>query len=75
MKVYSDVFRFYDLPVLERGLGKWLAHHYSAKKQRKQIEHIRNPEPNQWKKRFTPAVLDYFMERHGELIDRYGYEH
>ena len=42
--------------------------------QRRQIEHIRNPEPHQWKKRFTPRVMDYFMERYGDLITRYGYE-
>lgn len=74
MKVYSDVFRFYELPVLERGLGKWLAHHYSAKKQRKQITHIRNPEPNQWKKRFTPRVTEYFNERYADLVDLLGYD-
>lgn len=71
---FARIFEFYRLPLLDRAIGRWLASRYSAKKQRRRMEHIRNPEPAQWKKRFTPRVTERFMDRYGELVERFGYE-
>jgi hypothetical protein len=74
VETFSRIFEFYGLPFHERALGRFLAWKYAAKRQSRRTAHIRNPEPAQWKKKFTPEVTRVFRERHGELIERYGYE-
>jgi hypothetical protein len=74
VSTFARIFRFYELPAWERAAGRLLAWRYSAKRQRRQMVHIRNPEPQQWRKRFTPRVTQYFRERHEGLVERLGYE-
>lgn len=69
---FVRMLRFLELSMDERLLGRVLAWRYAAGQQ-KGATHIRNPEPAQWKKRFTPRVSAYFAERHGDLIQRLGY--
>jgi len=73
-ETFLRIFRHYELPLSEKLLGRALAWKYSARQQSRQIEHIRNPEPNQWKKRFTPRVTEVFRERYGDLLPKLGYE-
>jgi hypothetical protein len=72
--VFDDIFRFYGVSRLERMLGAILARHYSAEKQAGAMKHIRNPEPGQWRRHFTPRVSTYFEQRHRKLLEHYGYE-
>lgn len=73
VETFAAVFEHYRLPLLHRLAGRWLAHKFSAKKQRA-MGHIRNPEPNQWRKSFTPRVEAYFNERYQPALERYGYD-
>ena len=72
--VFADIFSFYGLSWPERKLGVMLARRFSAKRQIGSLEHIRNPKPRQWKETFTPKVNNYFEQRYGGLLERYGYE-
>ena len=74
VETFADILSFYELSALDRALGRRLADKFSAKSQGKQMWHIRNPEPNQWKKRFTPRVTAFFEERHPGLIEKLGYD-
>jgi len=73
-EVYRKLFEFYELPLIDRMLGTFLGGKYSAKGGSKQKFHIRNPEPNQWKKHFTPRVSQYFHERYGAILTKLGYD-
>ena len=71
--IYGQVFEFYELPWMERIIANYLVGKYAAKGGKKKY-HIRNPEPNQWKKCFTPRVSDYFHERYSGVLDKLGYD-
>jgi hypothetical protein len=63
------------VPWPERKLGCLLAGRYSAKRQRGRVDHIRDPQPSQWKRVFTPRANAYFNELYGPLLGRLGYGH
>lgn len=74
--VFRELFKFYEIPILERTVGRYLADRYSVKGQQKtgqQIQHIRNPKSNQWREVFNPKVNAYFNERYEPLLKRLGY--
>ncbi len=71
--VFAEMFSFYELSETEISDAITIADRLSAKQQIKKIKHIRNPNAGQWKDHFTPKVIDYFEQQHGELIDLYGY--
>lgn len=73
-KVFLEILSHYGESSLNRDMGMLLADLYSAKKQRNQSKHIRNPEPVQWKKHFSPAVKEYFELQYGDILKLYGYE-
>lgn len=73
VRVFEEVFDFYEVPFVEKRIGIYLADRYSAKKQKGKIKHIRNPEAEQWKKHFTPAVTDRFNQLFPGLLDKLGY--
>lgn len=73
-QVFSKLLKFYEVPWLERFFGARIAVNYSAGRQKKGMRHIRNPEPQQWKKYFTPKVEAYFMDAHGALLKQLGYQ-
>ena len=70
---FNQIFSHYELPTFDRKIGSLLAEHFSAKKQSDKIAHIRNPQPNQWRKYFTPKVSNYFNQRYSHLLEMYGY--
>lgn len=72
--VYKKIFEFYELPFIDRTVGTFLSGKYSAKNSSKKKLHIRNPEPNQWKKHFTPKVSEYFHERYSGILSKLGYD-
>jgi len=73
-EVYRKIFEFYELPILDRIIGPFLGEKFSAKGGKKQKFHIRNPEPNQWKKHFTPRVSEYFHEQYSGILTKLGYD-
>jgi hypothetical protein len=74
VETFADILSFYELPALDRAVGRWLAGRYSAKNKGKELAHVRNPEPNQWKRKFTPRVTAFFEERHPGLVEKLGYD-
>jgi len=72
--VFSDIFRFYQLPIIDRILGVGLAKRYSVKNLKKDNKHVRNAQPGQWKEHFTPKVKAYFDDHYGDLVELLGYQ-
>ena len=71
--VFADILSFYGLSWPERKLGVMLAKRFSAQGRGSMKKHIRNPKAGQWQEHFTPKVSNYFEQRYGELLERYGY--
>lgn len=74
VETFAAVFDHYELPWPHKLIGRWLAYRFSAKNQRGKMRHIRNPEPNQWRKSFTTRVEGFFNERHRPTLERYRYD-
>ena len=72
-EVYREIFSFYELSWPVRKLGITLAERFSAQARTNATKHIRNPEPAQWKKHFSPKVSEYFASRYDALLKQYGY--
>jgi hypothetical protein len=73
VEVFRRLFDFYKLPLVEYRLGLYLARKYSMAEAGGKSVHVRNPEPNQWKKHFTPRVSDYFHSRYADVVAKLGY--
>jgi Sulfotransferase domain len=71
--IFRKLFAFYGFNTLERTLGMYFARRYCARRRAGAVQHIRSPEPGQWRKHFTPRVVDYFNQRHGDLLRKLGY--
>ncbi len=74
--MFRKLLNFYQVSILESRVGTYLAHKYSAQRQKKsgrQTRHIRDVNSNQWRKFFTPKVNEYFNDRHRSLISYLGY--
>jgi len=72
-KVFFELFKFFDFNLPKRLLGSVLANRYKIKNKEKWDNHVRNPEPSQWKKYFTPKVEHYFSKNHGHLLNKYNF--
>lgn len=72
-QVFAELFEFYGLAAIERRLGMHFVRKFSARNRSKTDRHIRNPNPNQWRKYFTPKVKRCFNQRHGDLLKQLGY--
>lgn len=70
---FDRIFRFLELPEWTRRIGVVHAWRLRAARRRRRSEHIRDPRGGQWREVFTPAVVRRFDERHGDLLERYGY--
>jgi hypothetical protein len=70
----ADLLSFYGFSALEERLAGRLAARFSAGKRTGADKHIRNPEPEQWRRYFTPRVTEYFMSRHSTVLEAYGYD-
>lgn len=71
--VFDAIFRFYELSILERKFGVFLAGRYSLKRSASKSKHIRNPKPGQWREHFTPKVEIYFNNQYGDILDLLSY--
>ena len=71
--IFNEIFRFYEVSEIERQIGNFWAKKYALGKV-KGSKHIRNAEPSQWKKYFTPKVTRYFNEHYSDVIELLGYE-
>ena len=74
LEAFDRIFEHYELSPLERRLGRYFARRHSLARRRPDDTHIRNPSSGQWKKHFTPRVLEAFNDRWAGLLTRYGYE-
>tara|TARA_B100001059_G_scaffold234232_1_gene276250 strand:+ start:17535 stop:18224 length:690 start_codon:yes stop_codon:yes gene_type:complete len=72
-EVFGKILAFYELPRRYQELGVKTAIKNSAARMLKKNVHIRNPEPNQWKKTFTDETLKRFEDLYPGLVDYTGY--
>ena len=70
---FQQLFEFYEMSSLERGLGLKLANRYSLGGRGGKDTHVRNPSSGQWRKLFTPRIQSVFDERYGALVKQLGY--
>lgn len=70
--VFRELFAFYGLTFLERGLGLRFAARYALRR-RAGDPHVRNPASGQWRQHFTPRIEEAFTARYGGLLQRLGY--
>ena len=73
-RVMGEVAAHYGLPWglrmrVQRNAVRFDAKHAVAEKSK----HVRNPSSGQWRSVFTPRVEDAFLQRWGDVLDRYGY--
>jgi hypothetical protein len=73
-RVMGEVAAHYGLGRLlrarvQRNAVRFDAKHAVAEKSK----HVRNPSSGQWRSVFTPRVEQAFMERWGDLLERYDY--
>lgn len=73
-ETFAAIFSHYELGYLDRWRGRRIARRLSAGAKRKRGGHIRNPEPGQWRKQFTPAVERKFNDAYLTILERYGYQ-
>jgi hypothetical protein len=71
-EAFRELFDFYGLAPIERRLGDWLASRYSLAR-RAADGHVRNPEPGQWRRHFTPRVRRVFDAEYAALVKQLGY--
>ena len=71
--VFRQLFEFYGLSPLERGLGNFFARRYSLGRRSRSDPHIRDPASGQWRKHFTPRVRRAFDARYAALVRQLGY--
>jgi hypothetical protein len=69
---FRELFAFYELNPLERGLGAWFARRHSLRR-RSGDPHIRNPASGQWRRHFTPRVRRAFEANYAGLVEQLGY--
>ena len=71
--VFSKLLDFYELPAREKARGVKAAIKHSASRMQNKNTHIRNPEPNQWKRTFTDETEKRFEELYPGLVEYVGY--
>ena len=70
--VFRELFDFYGVSSVERGLGAFFARRHSIRGQSAD-PHIRNPASGQWRKHFTPRVRQAFNSEYSGLIRQLEY--
>lgn len=71
--IFSKLLDFYELPAREKARGVKAAIKHSASRMQSKNTHIRNPEPNQWKRTFTDETEKRFEELYPGLVEYVGY--
>lgn len=72
-EVFEEIFDFYGANPATRKLAGLVADRRSARRRRSRLEHIRNPEPRQWARLFTPALVEEFDVLYGAAVQKLGY--
>jgi Sulfotransferase domain len=70
--VFQEIFEFFNLGRMTTVIGPLMAELHKADGKTAKQSHIRNPTSGQWQKHFTPRVQGAFLERYGDLLERYG---
>lgn len=73
-QTFRRIHRFYGFAPPARAAAAWYADRYSLKGARRHPGHIRNPMSGQWRAHFTPRLTRLFNDRHGDLLEKYGYD-
>ena len=73
VEIFDQIFRFYELPFMNRRVGLHFAHRFRASSPSLRSEHIRDPRIGQWREVFTHAVTKRFDDEYGDLIEMLGY--
>ncbi|MEE2908000.1 MAG: sulfotransferase domain-containing protein [Planctomycetota bacterium] len=71
--IFSKMLDFYEIPRREKARGLKAAIRNTASRVAGKNSHIRNPEPNQWKRMFTQQTEERFEALFPGLIERTGY--
>lgn len=72
-QVFGDICRFMEMPALARWQGVRNAWRKRAKRHMSKSTHIRNPNAGQRRQYFTPELNRIFVDRYGDVLERYGY--
>ncbi len=70
---FRRIFDFYELTLLEKLCGKWLAKHNSLEKKAGKMAHIRKGTVGQWRSALPSAVEHEFLMQYPDLLEKYGY--
>jgi len=71
-QVFGELFEFYGLGPVERTLAHGFVQRYAINKQAADA-HVRNPNPGQWRKHFSPRVKRQFDASYRALVRQLGY--
>lgn len=72
-QVFGDIARFFEMPPLARWQGVRNAWRKRARRHMAKSSHIRNPNAGQRRQYLTPELNRIFVDRYGEVLERYGY--
>jgi hypothetical protein len=70
--VMREIFDFYGLSAIERGIGRYFAGRYSLRRLPADT-HVRNPASGQWRQHFTPRLRRSFNDEWAGLVKQLGY--
>jgi hypothetical protein len=71
--VMRELFDFYGLSTVERGVGRYFASRYSLRRLADADAHVRNPASGQWRRHFTARVRRAFDADWAGLVKQLGY--
>ena len=72
-KVFFQMCRHLQLPVLTQIQAASNAYKLSAARLEKANPHIRNARSGQWRNYFSPQLTEFFKREHGELLESLAY--
>lgn len=73
LEVFSQLARFYGFDAQQEKVLLRFVDKYSVAKNIGKSPHIRNPEPSQWQKHFSPKVESFFNNLYEDIVIKYGY--
>ena len=72
-EVIRKIYDFYGFPFHVKQAAVFFAGRYSSKSKFRKSSHIRNSQHGQWKEIFSNQLNEKFVERYGDLLDKYDY--
>lgn len=70
--VYRRLMDHYRIPGLRKAVGMHAVRKFSAAAAGNRTDHVRNPQPGQWRGVLTPGVLETLQEQHPVLLEAYN---